>query len=595
MSIRKKIIVAMSFVSLLGVILGLTGCISMELLRAKESEIIALSGQSNAFTLILNRHYEWRNGLTDAVMTGKEFKGSLDPRTCALGQWLNSEEAKAITDKKVLDQLSQITSPHNAIHQEAGSVVKFLDAQDKDSATDHVVNIILPKCDDVIRILLDITTHYTDLMHLSESGAESYAKNSTVIMVVLIIIILPISIFIALYISGSIGKPLVALSSFMKKASSTGDIILRPEDIENISKFAKTKDEVGQAIGSSAAFVERVIEVSDVLSSISNGDLTHDINLLSDEDTMGFALHSLHENLNKMFSEINISAGEVSSGAEQVATTAANISDSSEQMASGAQSLAEGATKQAESVEEVSNSIAGIAEKTMTNAGMADQAAQLTRKIINNAEKGSRQMEEMVTSVNDINEASKSVSKIMETINGIAGQTNLLALNAAIEAARAGEHGRGFAVVAEEVRKLAVQSEEAVKETSSIIQSSMEKAESGTRVAGEMASSLTEIVAGINESNQLITEIAKASEEQSRNITQINANISQVAEIIQHNSALAEESAAAAEESAAAAEESTAAADEMHTNAETLEKLISKFQLKGDNRVTAYPKKAIMP
>ena len=140
------------------------------------------------------------------------------------------------------------------------------------------------------------------------------------------------------------------------------------------------------------------------------------------------------------------------------------------------------------------------------------------------------------------------------------------------------------------MRQLAVKSEEAVKETSSIIHSSIEKAELGTHVAGEMAASLTNIVTGINESSQLITEIANASEEQSGNIAQINANISRVAEIIQHNSALAEESAAAAEESAAASSESTLAAEEMSNNANTLEKLISQFKLKGDNSITEYRK-----
>jgi len=235
---------------------------------------------------------------------------------------------------------------------------------------------------------------------------------------------------------------------------------------------------------------------------------------------------------------------------------------------------------QAEHVEKLSESIAIVAESTKVNADMTGQAAKFADAIINKAEKGNRQMGEMITAVDDINEASKSIRNIMETIDNIASQTNLLALNAAIEAARAGEHGKGFAVVAEEVRKLAVQSAGAVKETGSIIQDSMKKADLGNRVAKEMADSLAEIVSGINESNQLILKIAQASKEQTGSISQINANIEKVAEVVQQNSALSEESAASAEESADAAQESAAASQKMSSQSNILEDLVAQFKLR---------------
>jgi methyl-accepting chemotaxis protein len=235
-----------------------------------------------------------------------------------------------------------------------------------------------------------------------------------------------------------------------------------------------------------------------------------------------------------MFSEINAASSQVSTGAGQVAD--------------GAQSLAQGATEQAASIQELSGSISEVASKTKTNADMADNAAKLADIIKNNAEKGSHQMDEMMKSVKEINDASQSISKVIKTIDDIAFQTNILALNAAVEAARAGQHGKGFAVVAEEVRNLAAKSADAASDTEALIASSMEKAELGVRIANETAASLAEIVSGINESGSLVTEIAHSSDDQSAAISQINTGIDQVAQVVQQNSATAEESAAASEE-----------------------------------------------
>jgi len=384
---------------------------------------------------------------------------------------------------------------------------------------------------------------------------------NTVLFVVIplaVVILVLAAILIYIFITNMISKPLTALSTFMKKAGTTGDISLKPEDVALISRLAKNTDEIGQAIGGSAAFVSHVNNIANEMETIANGDLTADIELLSDSDTMGKSMRQMENKLSGMFAEIQTSTYQVSTGSKQIAD--------------GAQTLAQGSTEQAASIQQLSSSIAEIAERTKATASTAEKTSKLSTTIKENAEKGSRQMDEMIKAVSEINDASKSISKIIKTIDDIAFQTNILALNAAVEAARAGQHGKGFAVVAEEVRNLASKSAEAAKDTGGMIQNSMEKAELGSQIAGETAESLREIVSGINESSSLVAEIAKSSEEQSLGISQINTGIDQVAQVVQQNSATAEESAAASEE--------------MSGQSDILQQLITQFKLKESNNGT---------
>ncbi|MDR0324870.1 MAG: HAMP domain-containing methyl-accepting chemotaxis protein [Oscillospiraceae bacterium] len=398
----------------------------------------------------------------------------------------------------------------------------------------------------IMRLELDAAYFAEDSLYVSGAleGLKQGSSNNLLLVVgvglVSMVIIMVAYLFL---VHRSILRPIIHLQAIINRVSH-GDV--SPVDAIN------RKDEFGRLEREVADMVNAINNQANTLGQIADGDYTATVTVRSDKDAMNIAFEKMLGNLNHTFNEINASTAQVSSG--------------SKQLADGSQILAQGSTQQAAAVEELSSSITEIAQKTKANAETAGRTAALASAIKQSAEKGSRQMDEMLTAVKEINEAGQSINKVIKVIDDIAFQTNILALNAAVEAARAGQHGKGFAVVAEEVRNLASKSADAAKETGNLIANSTEKAQLGSRIASETAASLAEIVTGINESNQFINEIAQSSEQQSAGIAHINAGIGQVAQVIQQNSATAEESAAASEE--------------MSGQANMLEDLIAQFKLK---------------
>ncbi|MCL2013397.1 MAG: methyl-accepting chemotaxis protein [Oscillospiraceae bacterium] len=411
-----------------------------------------------------------------------------------------------------------------------------------------------------------VIDNLNDCMTIKVEDADAANVASTqlfqmllIVIIVVLAICIAVSLIISLYISGLISKPMAVLTTFMKKAAATGDITLREDDKVVIGKYAQIKDEVGQCISSTAAFINRISEIADELGTVAKGDLSNDISVTSEQDTLGVSLRKMNNDLDSTLSQINSATTQVAIGSKQIAD--------------GAQSLAQGSTEQAASVEELSSSISSISEKTKENAVMADKASSLADEIKLNAERGSGEMDEMMKAIEEINEASGQIEKVIKVIDDIAFQTNILALNAAVEAARAGAAGKGFAVVADEVRNLASKSAEAAKNTGGLIENSVEKAHLGLNIAKDTSESLKKIVEGINDSAEIVTEISKSSNDQSSAISQINIGIDQVTQVVQQNSATAQESAASAEE--------------MSAQVDTLENLVKQFKLKDSTKNAA--------
>lgn len=309
------------------------------------------------------------------------------------------------------------------------------------------------------------------------------------------------------------------------------------------------------AVNRTAGDLKAVVgEISSTLEQISEGNLA----LGRIREYRGDFI-SISDSLNTIVDSLNSVLGEINTASDQVTIGSRQVSD-------GSQALSQGATEQASSVEELTASVSEVASKTKENAGSANTANELTAAVKESAELGNRHMAEMLQAMEEINDSSNNISRIIKVIDDIAFQTNILALNAAVEAARAGQHGKGFAVVAEEVRTLAARSADAAKDTTELIQGSMRKSSAGTDIANNTAKALVEIVDGVSKTAEIIAEIAQSSNEQATGISQINTSLTQVSQVVQNNAATAEQSAASSQE--------------LSGQAELLKQMIGRFKLR---------------
>ncbi|CAJ3832721.1 methyl-accepting chemotaxis protein [Burkholderia pseudomallei] len=233
----------------------------------------------------------------------------------------------------------------------------------------------------------------------------------------------------------------------------------------------------------------------------------------------------------------------------QTLTETRRVADSvmvgSQQIAAGNLDLSGRTETQAASLEQTAASMEELTSTVRHNASNASHASTLSAEASERAADTGRIVTHAVSLMTRIHNSSNRMAEIVTVIEGIAFQTNILALNAAVEAARAGEQGKGFAVVAGEVRALAHRSATAAKDVKELIHESIRHVTDGSSLFQRADDAIRSVNASIKSVDTVVSEIAKASEQQSDGIEQVNAAITQMDEVTQRNAALVEESAAA--------------------------------------------------
>jgi len=358
--------------------------------------------------------------------------------------------------------------------------------------------------------------------------------NGIIITIVLMVIFLAVSSYMAYKLARQIGEPVKDCARRLR--------LLAEGDLDTPVNEIHTGDETQILADSARTLVQgfrlMIQDMDEMLAEMSKGNLTAD-SKCEEAYVGGYrglldSARKLSVQLSDTLRQINQSADQVSAGAEQVSA--------------GAQALSQGATEQASAIEELAATINDISGKIKATADSAGNVHSQSSETGREVEQCNEQMLELVKAVRDIGESSSQIGKIIKTIEDIAFQTNILALNAAVEAARAGTAGKGFAVVADEVRNLASKSAEASKSTSVLIEGSARSVEKGMKIADETAASLQKAVISTENTVKAVDKITDAAAEQSQAVSQVTQGMDQISSVVQTNSATAEESAAASEE-----------------------------------------------
>jgi methyl-accepting chemotaxis protein len=282
--------------------------------------------------------------------------------------------------------------------------------------------------------------------------------------------------------------------------------------------------------------LEDLLHVRDAMVAIANGggDLSQKIEIHGDDEVAqtAQAFNQFLGQLQAMVIEVRHASDAITLGASEIASGNMDLSGRTEQQASA--------------LEQTVASMDELTSAVKSNADNAREANQMASNASHVAVQGGEVVDKVVLTMQDISDSSRKIVDIISVIEGIAFQTNILALNAAVEAARAGEQGRGFAVVASEVRTLAQRSAAAAQEIKHLIESSVDKVNTGSTLVDRAGKSMVEIVQAVQKVSQTIGEITVASSEQSDGIQQVNQALAHMDEATQQNAALVEQAAAAA-------------------------------------------------
>ena len=473
-------------------------------------------------------HYKWSANLSNALYAGAEFTGSKDPTACALGKWIYGD--LGTDDEEILALRDKIEPLHKELHASATEALDMMESGTV-AARRYYQETILVNLSTLVGHLDGIVARSEAMSAESAEGMRSAIQLMQLLAIISCVLMLVSLISLVQYVVKRVVAPILRITE-QSRPLLDGHL--------QIDLGHRSKDELGELVntleGSLKLIESYVSDINRMMGQLSDGSF----NVQATEPFIG-DFRSIEQSIESFTDKMSQALGLISQAENRV-------SGNAEQLSSGSQALAQGATEQASAVEEMFATLDELSRNAKHNVEAAETAQGSARKAREQVTLSSEQMEQMVSAMADIAEASQKIGEIIKTIEDIAFQTNILAPNAAVEAARAGTAGKGFAVVSSEVRNLAGESDRAAKATRELIENSVEAADKGRRIVDEVSDTLRKALDLVVQSSDEIGGIASAVQNEATSIAQVTEGISQISAVVQSNSASSEESAAVSSE-----------------------------------------------
>lgn len=556
LKLRSRLLVSFAIVLVLTIAISVSAILSLRSanknLENFMSGVVAVDDaikNNRIYTNIVGRY------IRDIVIKGKgadvsEEEAAIEENIKLMQENLDNVKKLDILDKDAVEEYSYAIDQWLAIGEKAMQLMK-------NGNEAEAKRVILDECTPMLQKVVSLVkplNEETSTLRQETLDASVRMTNSAAIFILGILIIsVIIAVVIAIRVTRLIVYPLKEVETAMERIAQG----------KMQQEFTyEADDEVGLLIShvkeSCEVLEESIGDLTRLLTEMANGNF--DIRAKEgaykgDLQPILLAIRQMNRNLSSTLANIDTASDEVANGAEQVS--------------SGSQALSQGATEQASAVEELAATINEISMQVQHTADNAREASAKVTEAQSELLFSNDHMSEMIQAMQEIEQKSGDIGKIIKTIEDIAFQTNILALNAAVEAARAGEAGKGFAVVADEVRNLASKSAEAASNTTNLIEGTILAVTNGTQIAGQTAEALRVTVETTRQVVDYVDKISHAATEQADAINQVTQGVDQISSVVQTNSATAEESAAASQELAG--------------QSQLLKSLTSKFNLRKED------------
>ena len=497
-------------------------------------------------TMALNQYRLGSKALTAAVQSY-----AVDGNTHYYEEYMNELNVEMNRDKalEVLHEhditdeewavLNEIASMSEGLVPLEESAMASVQAGDFEAAKNYVFGQEYEETVEKINEVTDTAISHIQERLASEQKTLAFVQGIAMLVFAVIVAVIVWQILVIIKFSKK------ELISPIKKVSEQMVYLSRGEFNEHFDMF-EDASEVGTMVSAINTMRNNTLaiiqEVSNTLEQMGNGDYRI----------------SLHEAYVGEYSEIRESFIKIGEKMRETISTIKTVTEQieagSSQLACAAQDLAEGCTAQATQVSTVVENVQEMSDATESTAREAIASVELSTKAGETLMMGNTKMDELVVAIGEISKCSEQISTIISAIEDIAEQTNLLSLNASIEAARAGEAGKGFAVVADQIRKLAEESSNAAKETTTLIEATVSAVDKGISIAGETAEDMKMVMAGAKEATDKMNAISGLLEDEVARIQEINSTMVSISEVVNNNSASSEETAAVSEEQMAQVE-----------------------------------------